>query len=372
MDDMDLDDPYDPTIEDESWDDGAADVDIAVPKKKKGKLFTVVVIALGVVAFGAVLYVQGGKAPATAPAPEIPVSSADPALPPMPQVAVDQPDTNAAPLAPIPDLGEPPMPDPVAPTAAIPDLAPEPTEAIIEPPPPVAMTTDDPVVVPGADVPVTLSATPDPTITSSSVPETSVPDDSVPEPTAEEPELSVPVTPSMEQAVEPAPPVAKLQELEQRLDQLSKTPVGTATPADTTKIEGEIAALRQDLQALAARLEALEGTSQPVAQPAQENAPATPVVQTSTTQPEPADDVQPEPKPAPKPAPVATSTPDRPTYILRSVAGGRAYVAQTLTAPLKTLVVGDTLDGWGRVTDITKGRNGKWTVVTTGGTIRQK
>jgi hypothetical protein len=30
------------------------------------------------------------------------------------------------------------------------------------------------------------------------------------------------------------------------------------------------------------------------------------------------------------------------------------------------------VDGWGRVTDISKGRNGKWAVTTTGGTIRQK
>jgi hypothetical protein len=151
IDDLDLADPYDPSVEDESWDDMGGDTNAPLPKKKKGKLFTVVVIALGVVAFLGILYVQGGKTGAGSvadtaqiPAPVMVVQEeVGPSIAAgdLPALDVAVPDLTASvPLTPMPGLDEPPMPDAVmvAPDPIVTDLSVANTaeiEATIEPPP---------------------------------------------------------------------------------------------------------------------------------------------------------------------------------------------------------------------------------------------
>lgn len=59
-------------------------------------------------------------------------------------------------------------------------------------------------------------------------------------------------------------------------------------------------------------------------------------------------------------------------YILRAVSNGTAYISPNMTSPIVAVQVGSDIDGFGTVKDIRTNKSGRWQVVTTSGVITAK
>jgi hypothetical protein len=140
-------------------------------------------------------------------------------------------------------------------------------------------------------------------------------------------------------------------------------PATAGTEADAAKIaalEKRLESLEQSLEALRNTLTIAGDSSQPVkthSSTAKESAPATKAS-----------------KKAPRPihkAPAPKSFSLAPEWVLKSAKPGLAMIAERGSNELRTIHVGDTLAGVGKIESIGKDEAGRWVVAGTRGRISQ-
>lgn len=225
---------------------------------------------------------------------------------------------------------------------------------------PAAVTTADPAAVPASDA-LVAAETPAPVTTpaDNDIP----PDPFVTAPAAEQTPPAMPETAATAVAAPVAPETAqRLQEVEQKLFAMESEQVTRA----------DFDALRQDilkLQAAIASGKATAAAAAPVAekpvasyQSEVEAAPAVPASKIRTAK-----------KPA-RTKSTAKSTAKAPVatgWVLKSAKPGTAWVAQKGSSELKTVSVGDTLSGIGKITSINQNAAGRWVVNGSKGQINQ-
>jgi intracellular multiplication protein IcmG len=73
----------------------------------------------------------------------------------------------------------------------------------------------------------------------------------------------------------------------------------------------------------------------------------------------------------PKPAVNVQAVPAAPLWVLKSAKPGMAWVAPPGSSEIRTVTVGDTLQGVGKVTAIAQDAAGRWVVSGTAGRINQ-
>lgn len=143
----------------------------------------------------------------------------------------------------------------------------------------------------------------------------------------------------------------QLESLALRVETLADAAPVLSAPA-TAVDNGKVQALEQTIRTLEKRIEALASEKAKAA-----SAPSRP--KTTTAQPK-------KTTAKPKAAPVKAS----PQWELRGAAQGQAYIAEKGTQNLRSVAVGDTLTGIGRITAIVV-EGGRWVVRGTSGQITQ-
>ncbi|MBW7910109.1 MAG: hypothetical protein H3C49_02380 [Alphaproteobacteria bacterium] len=385
FDDVSLDDAQEPAAEEK-------------PAKKKsggGALVSVIALlaVLGGGGFAAVKYLgvqlpfdipgltQSAQAPAaqTPAAPTMTASADLPAgdLPPQPAVPEDAvgalPDANAispaetaghdgsinAPWDSLADAGEAPANDAVDAGASIAAPADTDTSNIVDPF--AAMPTEQ-----AADMPATSPAVPADT---ASAPDAS----NIVDPFAAMPaEQATQAVPAADSAVDTAAPVlesavapavdntadkARFADLEKQLAESKKALA--ASEKAKAQAESALAKKSEELSQAQADLKAAQKHAKDAAaavKAASEDKPAAAVATSNTA--------------APKAAKPAASV-KKVSWVLRSAKPGMAWVSEKGSSEMRTVSVGDTLAGIGKVTSIAADAQGRWVVNGTRGTINQ-
>lgn len=162
-------------------------------------------------------------------------------------------------------------------------------------------------------------------------------------------------------AAAPAPVASTPQvgALEERLGVIEQA---LATIEDNAVTKADLASLQDSIAKLQQQLE-----SQP-AKTATSKQADTPKITSATKKP--AVKRQPVATPAKKAAPAAVAAPSK-SWVLNAAKPGMAWVSERGTKEFRTVSVGDTLPGIGRITSIDVGGNGLWVVVGTNGRISQ-
>ena len=401
-------DEYEDQPEDENLDD-EDDSSEPVAKKKSGA-FNKILIAVGVLVVVGVIAMQFGKggaptpppmpvteAAATTEAPEAaPAGMLDSAaeLTKMAEIAKQNAQQQAAqqntaatptPVPGVPEAAAPtPTPAPAVPEAA-PAVTPKEVANVPTPPMPAPMGSPEKVAEISQAAPEVLDATPAPSPAPAAKPE----DSATRMPSAQDMMLKTSTTP-VAPDVTPAP---------------APTPSGNADTAalnmkmDTilsrlTSIEGEVSALKQkpDVSADIAELKSAIATleekkaSAPSAKTQSSDSPARAKKAVAAEEPAP---VLPEEKPAPQilgapdsgpeinpvAEPVAKKSSAKPvkvstSWVLKGAQPDQATVAKAGESDSRTVRVGDTLPGIGRITAV-EYKDGRWAVIGTQGRINQ-
>lgn len=331
-------------------------------------------VTLGVLAAGGAgyYYVNYMQPPAAAPAPAViaaapagdtevaAVPAAEPAT--TPDSGTSEPTSEAtaetAPpmVAPAPQDAAEGMLQPAEPVASAPtDIQPD-TTATETP----AVTTAEPVA----------TTAPEPVVAAEPTPAAVV------EPVVQVPSEPAPVmatTPAVSPAV-PAITDEKLADLSERMDviehqigdltkaidRMAAQPAVTAQPvaaATDDKLTDTVTALQEQVRKLQADLAAVKNTPRAPAPVATAPAPQAPRAATRTAT-------------APRPQ---TTAPAEPVvrWTLRAAQSNEAWISRSAEGELKSVTVGDTLSGIGRITAIRQTASGAWEVVGTTGSIRQ-
>ncbi len=421
----------DEEFSDEAWDENFEEASDDTPEdnkyeespKKKGGLFNIILIAAAVLGGGAFIYLKvlapsGGTVPQPTPIAEAPAEmpvetqqAAIPAEPPsmpsplMPDPAASAPVTPPAPEPAVASDGLLPTlaPEPVP--LAVPEVAPEPVLAeapaaeIVPVTPPEAAPVAPPVVsAPQQPVEVaTAPPMPAPIATTdaagspdggfkSGLPSAKdimlAPTAPTTESTAQAGGISAEAAKGIEQKLSVL--LARLDTFEGRIANLesglhqvsSKTSTLESKPAATVDLEG----VNKTLQTLERKISDLEKTAssapaptsapdvatidKPTFVPAapEVNAPVPKAVSTIDTP-----KVESAPKPVVKTEPAATSARSV-AWVLRSAQPGAAMVVPKAGGDMRTVRVGDTLSGLGRIIAIEQ-RGSRWVVQGTQGTL---
>lgn len=391
--------------DEESWDENSEDggdgtpaeeSSAEKPQKKKGGLFNVVLIALAVLGGGAFIYLKV-LAPSSGPAQpstmaEMPVETQQAALP------VERP-------VPVPEA----MPEQPVPVASVPEdtLLPAPADIALEAPalveaPPALMPEPD-LTPPAEQQPVEVASAPPmpaPIAAPEPVPEVAIRDNNGFNPGLPSAKDIMIAPPAPEAAAATAGSIsadaakgieqklsvllARLDTFENRITNLesglhqvsSKISTLESKPAPATDLDG----VNKALQALERKISGLEATSATPASAAATVADVT--VDTSkidkpTFVPATPDKSQAQktvsaadtPKEATAPKPVSVSPQPHVTgWALRSAQPGSAMVVPKAGGDMRTIRVGDSLSGLGRITAIEL-RGSKWVVQGTQGTL---
>lgn len=422
------DEPWDENFEDGGDETGEDNKDAPAPKKKGG-LFNIILITAAVLGGGAFIYLKvlapsGSAVPQPTPIAESPAAAA-----PETQMAaqMESPPASAPAEPPAPSLPEAVMPAPATPDVAPPDLTPpqpaassdgllptltpEPTsvpapEAVpaLAETPPAEMTPPAPVA-PEPQQPVEVASAPPmpapPVPTPLAAPESALKADNDFNPglpTAKDIMLASPASSGADTAptggisAEAAKGIeqklsvllARLDTFESRITNLEsgvhQVSSKIATLESRPAPEADLVGVNKALQALERKVSGLEKAE--VAAPAASSAetpdvskidkptfvPAAPEAAAETAA-APADIPETEavPKPAAKAEPAVTAARNV-SWVLRSAQPGAAMVAPKAGGDMRTVRVGDTLSGLGRIIAIEQ-RGSRWVVQGTQGTL---
>jgi hypothetical protein len=138
----------------------------------------------------------------------------------------------------------------------------------------------------------------------------------------------------------------QIADLTKALDRVASQPATTTNPTPDADLSRQVAQLQTQVRDLQAELASVKA-NRPAA--SRSNSAAS----TSTPKPQTAAPAQP-----------------RVTWTLRAAQSGEAWISRSAQGELKSVKVGETVTGLGRVTDI-RLRNGRWEVVGTQATVRQ-
>lgn len=408
------DEPLEETLSDDDWDsydEPIEDMSSAQPQdsppKKKSSTFNKILIGVAVIGAAGFFVMQMGKGPAKAPAPQarpaaeqqqaeqqqaaVP-STPTPPTPPSPaapaatpeetpgllsdpkaladmqrQIADRLPTATQAELKEVTDVAVPPMP--TAMTAVVDDPNPQPALERHMP------TAQDVMLKNPKDVPTPVSAPVSPPVPGVVANDVAVPP---PSPT---PALAEPVameSPSPAPSVEPAKntealeQTAKIESLNAQLAELSAEikMLKAQSKAQSEEDKATIEKLKQTIEAQEKTPDraSAETPAQPepkILGPADDEANSVPGNLDSL-----------EPVQVKKSAPViktvapSASVKESAEWVLKGAQPGRAMVAKAGETDIRSVGVGDTLPGIGRITAVTY-ENGRWSVLGTKGRINQ-
>lgn len=171
--------------------------------------------------------------------------------------------------------------------------------------------------------------------------------------------MPVPPQAALIESIPASAPVAtaEITALQGRIDSLEKSlaeiETRVATKADVSALKASVDELQQSLKKSGGTIrEESPSAASPVEKAVKKTA--------ATKAPAAAKPVIKE-----SPAPAATS------WVLRSAKPGTAWISPEGTTEMKTVVVGDTLDGLGKITAIFKDSSGRWVVKGTKGSVNQ-
>lgn len=365
---------------DDNWDDQGADAqyDEPQPQKKKSSLLTYGIIGLVVLGGAGFALSKMGGTPAPV-APEVPVEAAQNTLGDLRNEAAKESQLET----PTPDVPPPAAPPegfmnedapalPVAPTmTAVDTPVSPPVEAlpVVPAPPAAAELPADPAVIGGLK-PVSDFPSVDQIKKSET---TEVPAAAIPPVAAE---LPVPETPPTVAAEVPTVPVVnkaemtvlqgKLDAAQSKIDALEKDLAAAKMAADASKSDAQVAELEEKVASLEKKLATQEDALKDAKQ-AEKSQPAPVKEDVSTVDEEPV--VTTAARPAP--AKTGSATPSKPvSWDLRGAQPGKAMLSKKGSEDVRTVSVGDTLPGLGKIISISQGASG-WIVRGTQGSVTQ-
>ncbi len=392
-DDMDL---LDQDLSDtDDWDDSDMSDETPPPQKKKGGMFNVIIIGIGVLAFFGIMYFQmvstlpqtGALTTESQTSTSIDSSQSTPSTPAMtqPDLMVPQPGqvaTEPGPLTPMPEF--------------------EATETPVED---MRNMTNQSMTVPAAD-PVSPNVNEEmgvPTTPAAIVPPvvTLTPNDPAPvalQPVGDDPKNSMGM--GIESSEETVKDVAASTAT--RPDTLIDSPVVTAetrpaiATADSASVAGESSSVifkskPEDLKTISELNVTVQTLSNRVAELESELAKRDRMAQAGASEPKKEKREMEEADPSRTlsgdglvsnvvQTSSAGSVINQPAvkemikkrYVLRAVSNGTAYISPNMTSPIIAVQVGSDIDGFGTVKDIRTNKSGRWQVVTTSGVITAK
>lgn len=392
-------DSYDEQQDDENLGDEDQDMGEDAPPKKKAGLFNIVLIAVAVIAVAGFIFMQMGKnvPPASAPAP-VAENTAPPPAPEesagmlgspqelaklqeeMTKHSVAQQQPASQPATPAPQTGEPvTAPANPAPVSLTPAAQP-PTEVVDAktPPMPTAMETSPPPASPVADNSAIAVLDAPPVIVKT--------DDSTTHmPKVQDIMLKSPAAPEVTPAPAPTPSGnADAAALNIRIDTLLTRIASLEAEVNSLKSKNDpadqIDSLKASVDTLEKKIDSLPtgGTGKSSSKKAASHStvPSEFILVPEDSKPAPqilgaTEDAQPV-RPAETSKKALTSKPVNVTtsWILKGAQPGQAMVARAGESDSRTVKVGDSLTGVGRITAI-EFQAGRWTVIGTQGRINQ-
>jgi hypothetical protein len=359
----------------ESYDEQDEDSGDDQPPPRAGKKsgnFNRILIGVAVLVGAGVLVLQLGRSPTPTPAPvPAPVVTAPiPAAPPVPTGAPANPDAPQGGFLTNPE-NMAALEQDIAKTYGDTEIAVfdesraeivAPADNVAAPPMPTAITQQEPPT----SAPTLVADSPPPVpaglddLASTASPDTNPVGPAIRMPSASDVLLKQPVA---EVAItEEVPTAALLEKLDlvlARLDRL-ESDVKMLKERDESAAVAAVDDLKESLAVLEKKVAAGGKTTA--------TAPKMPTVEAS--QPKPQILGSSAPEPAPKPSPAATPRKTDIQWVLKGAQPGRAMVSQPGENEMRTVVVGDTLPGIGRITGISY-QDGRWLVQGTQGRITQ-
>ncbi len=383
-DDMDLLDTD--LAEGEEWDDSLDDEALA-PVKKKGKMFNLVIILIGVLIFGGIVYSKLATAPQpnvqspVAVTDSVPMPEPSPVLSPV-ATPTGTPSPDTGPLTPMPDFGEATE----APSSTSEGgSAPISISGVNIVPPVVTLTPNDPIVPAlnvdakeGTAVPLTAPSVPVSDISGLSEKMAATVDSSPlitehVKPANSDSSTVLPVSTTVPASVrKEIPATSSLEDVKNETEGQIKESVSIKTDDETSADARKMALLEDQVKLLSDRLATLEQKAQqPSASPLVDRAPEDTASSDMIEKVDPIKDA-PVDRPVSKIEKFRSRAAPKIHYVLRGVSGNTAYVARSQTSPVIRVQVGDTLDGMGTVKNIQMKTSGHWAVITTDGTISSR
>lgn len=157
----------------------------------------------------------------------------------------------------------------------------------------------------------------------------------------------------------------QIEDLTKAVDNLATQGAGTTSTAVDAELKSTVTALQDQVRKLQSELSSVRTASPtPAATASSDPAPARPVATRSTPAPRSTATETPRSRPAAAaPAPVR--------WVLRAAQSNEAWVSRSAEGQLRSVSVGESLEGIGRITAIRQNGNGGWEVIGTQGSLRQ-
>lgn len=169
----------------------------------------------------------------------------------------------------------------------------------------------------------------------------------------------------------------QIEDLTKAVDRLATANTAAAPAVADTELKNTVAALQDQVRKLQTELTTLRNAPARAPAAAATTTPAAPATRSTTASSDPAParptaatSTATRSNPTPRPA-AAAPAPAQVRWVLRAAQSSEAWVSRSSEGELRSVTVGQSLEGIGRVTAIRQTGNGAWEVIGTQGTLRQ-